>query len=585
MPAKRAKPAPLLARAAPRESGLLRFYPYQEESIVQAYGISIDEWARQTGKTFTNSSQCLLTCIRTVHAHVVTMSASLRQGSLVIRKDAEVWRTVHTLMRQRFGQDSTRPERERIRLTSPADNDKGQLLDVDAIADMLETGRLEAKIWHSNSSHSLHQIFAANPETARGATCDFVFWDEGFLTPEFLECLRALRRMIARRPTARFKIASTPPISSSHESWQMLYHEDLFPTNPRGNWRKSAAGEGEQAIPILRVSGYDAEAAGIVEYDELTRQPITIADARAKSNDKEGFDREALLKYGQSGTVAIQYSSLKHAQAKGLTAGGLALDLGSLSDLNNLTSEQALREALRKLVPIYWTGGLIPAKDAAFGWDVSSSDKSGSSNPNSFTCTQERGIHRHTALVVRWLCLWPRVNDALIAMLLADAKAAGARLKGFGIDGSNDMLNARRVAAACSPLLPCSIFQSGAKHPTAGVNWKEHLGGQYTAAFTDNLYSLPPAPEGRSSDWLLQDHSLVIKVGSSYVNTLSRGNHGDTFDSGKLAEEILSAGIERWTPEGADAGEVATHRPRTPDESEAGFTITDHEPGEGAFAN
>jgi len=266
---------------------LITFFPYQEESIIAPYRFSADEWARQTGKTFKGSSKCLLTCVTVRRAMCVTMSASLRQGELVIRKDAEVWRSVVTAMRKRYGQDSG-PDHDR-EFHTPADDDKGQLLDIDAISDMLSTGRLSCKVqWgRAADDHSLHQIFAANPDTARGATADELFWDEALLTPDFQECLRALRSMANRRPRAQIKLASSPPISSSHESWEIFYNEDIFPVNPRGNWRFGKAGPGEQGLRIHRVDGYDAEAAGVKSYDELGK-PISIAAMREQSDDKEG---------------------------------------------------------------------------------------------------------------------------------------------------------------------------------------------------------------------------------------------------------------------------------------------------------
>ncbi len=577
MPAKKKAAAtlivPAVIQAGPREDGLIKYFDYQDESITAPWRFTADEWARQTGKTFKGSSQCLLTCCTVRRAMCVTMSASLRQGELVIRKDAEVWRDVMTRMRKRYGQDSKLAENDKLLIQSPADDDKGKLLDIDAIADLFSAGRLSAKVrWGpAADDYALHQIFAANPETARGATGDFLFWDEALLTPDFRECMRALRSMANRRPKARFNLASSPPISSAHESWEQFYNEDVFPVNPRGNWRMGKAGPGEKTIRIHRVDAYDAEAAGIKSYDELGK-PISIVQMREESDDKDGFDREALLVYRSLGGVLIPYSCLVRAQRDGRDAGGLALDLGSISELNSLTDE-GLKTELRRRVPLLWAASVKPMMEVGLGYDQASSDKTGTSNPSALVLTQAAGIYRHMRLCLRWLSRWPRVNEALLAMVIADAKAAGCRLKGLAIDASNETLNARRLADLFSPSLSVGLYKSGEKHPTAGTNWKEHLGDAYAKQHVDGLYTLPPGPENRSNDWLLQDHSLAVKANGKINNLTSRGYHGDTFDAAKLAEEILSAGAGPLEVSTADMGSVASRTRRENYEGEDGFLI------------
>lgn len=575
-PAARSATAPALITPAARESGLLRFFPFQDESLVNSPRLSVDEWARQTGKTFKGSAEGLLVCSTIRRAMAVTLSASIRQGELVLRKDAEVWRSVVDAMRRRCGQDSALAQKDQLLFTSSADTDSGGLLDVDAIAEQMDAGRLEVKIrWgRAADDYSVHKLFAANPDTARGATADYIFWDEAFLTPEFREVLRAIRSMMARKQRARLKIASSPPIRSSHESWQITYHEDIFPVNPRGNWRRGKAPANRTGMAIHRVDAYDAEAGGVNTYDEDTGRVITIAEAREKSDDPDGFDREALLIYRSSGGSAIPYSALTRAQAEG-RGQGEALDLSTITELNGMTDE-GLRTALEKLIPEKWAVLSRGDGQLAFGHDQSTSDKEGQSNPSALVAIQAAGMKRIMRLCVRWLSRFPRVNDFLLEHVITQAMRHGLNLKGMGIDASNEVFNALRLQARLRSRLTVRLYKNGEKHPAKPMNWKEHLANQYAQLFTDGIIAVPADGNGRNGDWLLADHSLAEKGPSGIEWKTSRGNHADTFAAAMLAEEILTGGTARLKVETCNAGTMQQAAEELA--GEEGFLIGDNAP-------
>jgi hypothetical protein len=545
MPARKkpaaANRAPTLIQAGAHEAGVIKFYGYQDEDIVSPWRMMMSMQARQTGKTFGISAEMLLTCALTQRARCVTLSASLRQGALNIQKDAEVWRTVTGLMRRRVGQDSELPDKDRKLITSPADDDKGRLIDLDAISDLLEHGKLETKMFWSNAAdnYSSHQIFAANPDTARGATADFLAWDEFGTTPEFREVLRAVKHMISRRPKARFKIKGTPPLSPDHESWEITYDETAYTPNPRGNWRKSNA-PGGQAMPILRVDAYDAELAGIQYYNDVTGEKCSVADYIEASTDKEGDGRELLLLFNNSGNVLIPYSCLVRAQ-RDPSGGGDVFDLGAISDLNSLSAE-GLRTELRKRVPADWTRHCTPGDEIAFGHDQSTSDKAGESNPSTLVVTQDAGIFRHMRLCVSWLSRFPQVNEALMWLIIGDAMRANLRLRGFGVDASNEWHNAQRIAELFGHVVSVTLFKDGEKHPLGKTNWKNHLADQYARKHTDGLYTLPANGSAAAVDGLLTDHSLAVKGPTGVEFRTSKGMHFDTGAAAMLAEEILTAG-------------------------------------------
>lgn len=540
MPAKSrqsARPEGLLISPQPTEAGAITLYPYQDEDLAAEWRSMISLQARQTGKTFGISMEALIVCGWIQRARCITLSASLRQGALNIQKDAEVWRTVHSLIRKRFGQDSTLPDKDKKLLTSPADDDKGNLIDIDAISELLESGRLESRVYWSKAAgnYSSHQIWAANPDTARGATAQRVFLDEAFTVADYREVVRAIKHTISRVKGAKFKQKGTPPISSDHESWAILYTEDKFPPCARGNWRRSNAPNGE-GTPILQVSGYDAELAGVVSYDDITGALTTVAEKLEKSPDKEGDEREIALIFGDGGSTLIPYSSLKQAQRSPLGA-GCAYDLGVISALANLPDDK-LRAALRDLVPAGWTAHCTPGDAIGFGHDQSTSDTSGRSNPASLTVVQEAGRYVHTRLIVRWLSKFPKVNDALIEMLIGDAIKHALNLRGLGIDASNEVFNAIRLCERFGHLLSCVLYKNGERHPDAAMSWKEHLAKQYAGLFTDGLMTLP-REGGKDTEWVLADHSLAVQTSRGPDWKSSKGNHFDTGCSGMLSVEIL----------------------------------------------
>lgn len=65
--------------------------------------------------------------------------------------------------------------------------------------------------------------------------------------------------------------------------------------------------------------------------------------------------------------------------------------------------------------------------------------------------------------------------------------------------------------------------------------FKARLGSAYAAAYEDSALAVPP------DRWVKDDRRLVKRVKGSFDNDLdSAGNHGDTFDGGKLALHALT---------------------------------------------
>lgn len=535
--------APTLISAGAHEAGVIKLYGYQDEGITAPYRTMVKTQCRQSGKTYEISVNSNIVCCTKRRARVWTLSASLNQGRLNIEKDSEVNRDVLMKIRQSFGQDSSLPDADKKLIRVPGmEDDKGRLIDLDAFAERFEAGKLESRVYWSNSASdfSSHTIRAANKDTARGPTLDLINLDEAFTVSEFKEVVRAIKHTIARQPNAQFKMYGTPPLSPDHESWEMLYDEAIYTPNPRGNWRTSNA-PGGQGMPILRVDAYDAELAGIQYYDDITGDKVTVAEYMARSSDKEGDGRELLLTFNASGNALIPYSCLKRAQCDP-TGGGDAWDLGAISDMNFL-SDEGLRDALRKKIPADWTRHCVAGSEIAFGHDQSTSDKEGKSNPSTWMVKQEVGFQKHTRLCVSWLSKFPRVNEMLMTLVIGDAMRENLRLRGLGVDASNEWHNAQRIANLFGHLVAVNLYKDGEKHPDGKLNWKNHLATQYRQGFLDATTTLPAHGNAAACEAILTDHSLAVMGPGGVEFRTSKGMHFDTGAAGMLADEQFTAGV------------------------------------------
>jgi hypothetical protein len=247
---------------------------------------------------------------------VVFMSAALRLGMENIRKEAEVWRGVMQMMRKAANSDG------QYMITSVADNEDGDLLDIDAIADLFEHQKLEARLWHDNATYSRSIVIAPNPDTAVGFTGHLVL-DEVGRMPNFKEVMEAAQPFVESNPAFLIRGATTPPQDDSHWSYELLAPaSDEFPVCRVGNFYRSQAG-----IMVHRLDAHDAHAAGVPLYDSETRAPITPDDARGKSLDKTAWDRNYGCRFVKGGLAAISRTDLNHAAAKGAELGCEALNI------------------------------------------------------------------------------------------------------------------------------------------------------------------------------------------------------------------------------------------------------------------
>ena len=284
---------------------LISFRPPQEEAFFSTLGILFLVWRRQFGKSFTLASIALDWMMETEGRLVTFISAALVLGQENIRKEAEVWRSVTKQLRELA--------RERgFKLTTTADSGGGELLDVDAVADMFEHQKLETRLYWDNANYSRSRVIAPNPDTAVGWTGHLIL-DEVGRMPNFRDMWEAAEPFVASNPGLRIRGATTPPPDDAHYSYELLAPEqDEFRVNVRGNFYESMSG-----MPVHRVDANDAYACGVPIFDLKTREPLTPDEARVRALDKDAFDRNFLCKFLRGGVSALSLDELRFAMAAG----------------------------------------------------------------------------------------------------------------------------------------------------------------------------------------------------------------------------------------------------------------------------
>lgn len=167
------------------------------------------------------------------------------------------------------------------------------------------------------------------------------------------------------------------------------------------------------------------------------------------------------------------------------------------------------------------------------GNDVATTEKK-TSNPSGFTVMEKLNGIYWERLVVRFKSADPEVTYAVIKSIL-DARPA-EEWKALCIDASSERYHAQNVRKKFRSRLRVKLIVNsetilfGHGFEKEKYSYKTLLGDLYVSAFEDGIIALPP------EEFILSDHRLVKKQAGGYVTEVDEeGNHGDTFDSGKLA--------------------------------------------------
>lgn len=187
------------------------------------------------------------------------------------------------------------------------------------------------------------------------------------------------------------------------------------------------------------------------------------------------------------------------------------------------------------VVPTDWTRHLKGGR-IGVGHDVATTEKK-TSNPSAITVTEEWDGIFWERLVVRFKSADPDASMEILRGILASAPKG--RLVGLGVDASNERFHAKNIQRAFRRFCRIDLIAGGETLLWQGekYSYKTLLGQLYVSAFEDHKMALPV------EEWIIKDHRLVKNHAGSFATEIDEeGNHGDTFDSGKLAHWMLLRG-------------------------------------------
>lgn len=296
-PARKSAVKPSMAPPA-NNSGVVPFRIYQRAVFRHPRRRLAKVWRRQGGKSFWLGNTALDWMMERRGVLTSIISAAISLGTEVIVKEATSWRE-HLAELKRVA------EANRLKLETNAD-----AIDFDGFCDLFEHSRIEARLWHDNTTCSRTRVIAPNPATAVGWT-GHIIGDEFGRWPNCQEVLEAIEPFMESNPDFRLRLATTPPPDDAHYSYQMLLPEDagtIFTPNAEGNFYTSSYG-----LLVHRVDAWDAFEAGVWMHHPDTGEKLTPEQHRALAHDKVAWDRNYGCKFISGGTAAVSFSSLARA--------------------------------------------------------------------------------------------------------------------------------------------------------------------------------------------------------------------------------------------------------------------------------
>lgn len=184
----------------------------------------------------------------------------------------------------------------------------------------------------------------------------------------------------------------------------------------------------------------------------------------------------------------------------------------------------------RRLITRDWLEHLSQGP-IGIGLDLATTEKK-TSNPSSLTVSQTDGKLVMQRLIVRWKTSDDRITKAVVRAVFEDLVFARKKARAMSFDASSEAFLGAQLIREFTKFAPIRPIKSGETVEWKGeeLTYKALLGNLYSGLFEDALIGIP---EGA---WIIEDHRLVMQEkGSFYANLGPNGEHGDTFDSGKLS--------------------------------------------------
>lgn len=184
----------------------------------------------------------------------------------------------------------------------------------------------------------------------------------------------------------------------------------------------------------------------------------------------------------------------------------------------------------RDVIPVGWTQ-YLRAGSLTWGLDLATTEKA-KSNPSSLVVTEKWGGLFIERLVLAWKTADEQVTLKILELMFDDVAATSRKFRSGAIDATNETFFAQTVKKTFRNFCAIYLVKGGEKLEHRGQEFdaKTLLGSLFVNAHTDNKIATPGA------SWIKDDRRLVKRNKGKFEADLGKeGQHGDTFDGGKLA--------------------------------------------------
>ena len=410
---------------------------------------------------------------------------------------------------------------------------EGRLSEQDFTA-LYEARAMELRLYFSPTQYSRELILAPSLQTFRSYRALVGFDEFGYLPAAMArELVDSADAMMRDTPDRRMLFFCNLCLSDHHPWYEMTLpgaltaadEEVSFPASPTGHLYRSQTGQ-----VVHRVALKDAYAAGHLLYNDQGR-PMNYEESKSFPQLQGGWDISYGLNHKPGGAAVVDLAAIASAQSRGT----------GHCFFGFVDSEADFQRAINRLHT------LLRAGPVGIGFDVATTTAE-ISNPSSVTVRESIGQERFDRLKLVWKERKPQIARERLRRIieLVRNRPEGGPARRLCVDASNERYFAEETVDALEPWIPVQLVVAGqAVDPCppgysdreGRINYKTWLGDLEAANVNEGRLALPP------DDYVRADYRLVLKEGGRFfcVPDARTGAHGDTFDSGKLAELALLA--------------------------------------------
>lgn len=393
---------------------------------------------------------------------------------------------------------------------------------------------MELRLYFDKTAYSRELILAPSVNTFRSYRALIGLDEFGYMPKgQAKDLINSADAMMRDTPDRKMLFFCNLCLDDGHPWFEMTMpreiaassEEDQFPANDQGHLYI-----GQTGMLVHRVALKDAYAAGHILYDDEGKA-MSYEQCRTFPSMRGGWDVSYALNHKPGGASVIDILALLHAQRRGV---GQCHFIYADCDAD-------IDRALHLLYSVLQDGRVTIGVDQA-------STTGQTSNPTAITLTERMGGLSLQRLVLAFKTKKRVFRDEILKRMciIVRERPAGGPVYALGIDASNERLAAEETADELKPYTTVRlIINSNVVEPRppgyaeqdGNVNYKTYLCDVYAARLNDGKI-LTPADE-----YFKQDHRLVMKDGPRVVCVPdpTTGAHGDTFDSGKIAEFMQMA--------------------------------------------